>query len=60
MSGMDELDIQHLGDDNLRVCLMRDGIRACTHVSSWHLAEDKRPQLQRAIQRRAAQAFRSA
>lgn len=40
-----------------RVCLTEDGITACTFVSSAHLIDDKRRQLEAAIRRTAAQAF---
>ena len=45
------MDLEHLDDDCIRVCLAEDGITACTVVSSMHLVEDKRKQLQAAIQR---------
>ena len=52
------LDIQHLDDDCYRVCLTQDGITACTVVSSMHLVEDKRRQLEAAIAKEAAAAYR--
>ena len=51
------MDLEQLDDDCIRVCLTRDGITACTTVSSHHLVEDKRPQLEAAINREAARAF---
>ena len=53
------MDLEHLDDDCIRVCLTEDGITACTVVSSMHLVEDKRKRLQAAIQREALDAFNS-
>ena len=53
------MDLEHLDDDCIRVCLTEDGITACTVVSSMHLVEDKRKQLQAAIAREALDAFNS-
>ena len=48
---MQELQVSPLTDDHdlYRVCLERDGIQACTLVSSMHLVEEKRRQLEQAI-----------
>jgi len=51
------MDLEQLDDDCIRVCLTRDGITACATVSSFHLTEDKRPQLEAAIAREAMRAF---
>ncbi|MFM1900290.1 MULTISPECIES: hypothetical protein [unclassified Synechococcus] len=51
------LETQQLDDGAIRVCLRQDGIEACTVVSSFHLVEDKRRQLELSIQRKAAAAF---
>ena len=53
------MDLEHLDDDCIRVCLTQDGITACTVVSSMHLVEDKRKQLEAAIKREALNAFNS-
>jgi hypothetical protein len=53
------MDLEHLDDDCIRVCLTQDGITACTVVSSMHLVEDKRRQLEAAIEREALDAFDS-
>jgi hypothetical protein len=47
------MDLEHLDDDCIRVCLTEDGITACTVVSSMHLVEDKRRQLEAAIAKEA-------
>jgi len=52
------MDLEHLDDDCIRVCLTENGITACTVVSSMHLVEDKRRQLEAAITREAAAAYR--
>ena len=56
---MQELQVSPLNDDHdlYRVCLERDGIQACTLVSSMHLVEEKRRQLERAILDTSKQAF---
>ncbi len=51
------MDLEHLDDDCIRVCLTQDGITACTVVSSMHLVEGKRRQLEAAITREAMRAF---
>ena len=51
------MDLEHLDDGCIRVCLTEDGITECTVVSSMHLVEDKRKQLQAAIAREAFDAF---
>jgi hypothetical protein len=56
---MQELQVSPLNDDHdlYRVCLEDNGISACTLVSSMHLVEDKRTQLQRSIIAVSRQAF---
>lgn len=51
------MDVTTLSDGCLKVCLSEDGFESCCVVSSYHLVETKRPQLQRAIRRLAAQAL---
>jgi hypothetical protein len=51
------MDLEQLDDGCIRVCLTEDSITACTTVSSHHLVEDKRRQLEAAISREAARAF---
>jgi hypothetical protein len=48
---MAELEVSPLNDDHdlYRVCLEENGVRACTLVSSMHLVEDKRRQLEQSI-----------
>ena len=48
---MQELEVTPLNDDYdlYKVCLEENGVRACTLVSSMHLVEDKRRQLERSI-----------
>ena len=56
---MQELEVSPLNDDYdlYKVCLEKDGIRACTLVSSMHLVEEKRSQLSRSILNTSKQAF---
>ena len=52
------MDLRNTNDGHMyEVCLEIDGIRECTFVSSMHLVEDKRHQLEAAIKRRALNAF---
>jgi hypothetical protein len=51
------MDLEQLDDGCIRVCLTEDGITACTTVSSHHLVEDKRRQLEAAIEREALRAL---
>jgi hypothetical protein len=51
------MDLEQLDDDCIRVCLTRNGITACTTVSSHHLTWEKKAQLEAAIDREAAAAF---
>ena len=48
---MQELEVTPLNDDHdlYKVCLEENGVRACTLVSSMHLVEEKRRQLERSI-----------
>jgi len=50
------MDLEHLDDDCIRVCLTQDGITACTTVSSHHLTWEKEAVLRAAIAREAARA----
>jgi hypothetical protein len=56
---MAELEVSPLNDDHdlYRVCLEENGVRACTLVSSMHLVEDKRRQLEQSIIAISRQAF---
>ena len=56
---MSELEVSPLDDshDLYKVCLEENGVRACTFVSSMHLVEDKRKQLERSIMALSRQAF---
>jgi hypothetical protein len=51
------MDLHPLDDGCIKVCLTEEGITACTTVSSMHLVEDKRKQLQAAILREATTAY---
>ena len=56
---MQDLEVTPLNDDYdlYKVCLEENGVRACTLVSSMHLVEDKRRQLERSILDTSKQAF---
>ena len=56
---MQDLEVSPLNDDFdlYKVCLESHGVRACTLVSSMHLVEDKRRQLQRSVLVASQQAF---
>lgn len=47
---MGELEAVGLPDGCVRVTLHHQGLQASCFVSSFHLVEDKRPQLERALQ----------
>jgi hypothetical protein len=47
-----ELELEQLADGCVRVCLVEGQTRVCTTVSSMHLVEDKRKQLEKAAQDR--------
>ena len=52
------MELRNTGDGHMyEVCLEIDGIRECTFVSSMHLVDDKKKQLEEAIKRRALNAF---
>lgn len=51
------LSIEPTDDDMLRVCLESDGLKVCTFVSSHHLVDQKRPQLEQAILKLSHDAF---
>jgi hypothetical protein len=40
---------QVLPDGSIRICLVQEGREACCTVSSWHLVEEKRRQLEEAL-----------
>ena len=56
---MQDLEVTPLNDnhDLYKVCLEENGVRACTLVSSHHLIEEKRKQLERSIMVVSRQAF---
>ena len=56
---MQELEITPLNDNHelYKVCLEENGVRACTLVSSHHLVEEKRKQLEQSIMVVSRQAF---
>ena len=56
---MDELQVTPLNDDHnlYKVCLESHGISACALVSSMHLVEDKRKQLEKSILLLSTDAF---
>ena len=54
---MADLDVTPTADDMLKVCLTEDGLTSCCFVSSQHLVQDHRKQLERANGRKAAAAF---
>ena len=56
---MQELQVSPLNDDHdlYKVCLEENGISACTLVSSMHLVEEKRKQLEQSIIAVSRQAF---
>ena len=56
---MSDLEVTPLNDnhDLYKVCLEENGVRACTLVSSHHLVEEKRKQLERSIMVVSRQAF---
>ncbi|MGC6483336.1 MAG: hypothetical protein ACON4T_07220 [Synechococcus sp.] len=51
------MEVTTLADGCLRVCLQQDGFESCCMVSSYHLVESKRPQLERANLRLASKAL---
>ena len=46
---MEELRLESLPDGAVRVCLSQGDAQVCTTVSSMHLAEEKRRQLEQAL-----------
>jgi len=54
---MGGLDVSGTADNCVRVCLTEEGITSCCNVSSYHLVESHRKQLQRANARKAADAY---
>ena len=51
------MDVTTLADGCLRVCLQQDGFESCCVVSSYHLVDSKKAQLERANLRQAPQAL---
>ena len=51
------MEVTTLADGCLRVCLEQDGFESCCVVSSYHLVDSKRPQLERANLRRVSKAL---
>ena len=51
------MEVEALEAECIKVSLTRDGLTAIAFVSSHHLVEDKRQQLEAAINRMAAEAF---
>jgi len=47
-------ETEQLEDDCIRVSMAHRGVEVVCFVSSFHLVEDKRPQLQRALQQALA------
>jgi len=45
-----ELELECLPDGAVRVCLRQGLVRACATVSSMHLVEEKRKQLEKALE----------
>ena len=56
---MQELEVTPLNDDHdlYKVCLELNNVRACTFVSSMHLVQEKRAQLENRILAASLQAF---
>jgi len=56
---MQELQVTPLNDDHdlYKVCLELNNVRSCALVSSFHLVEDKRKQLEQSIIAVSRQAF---
>ena len=46
---MGGMTTQVLPDGSIRICLTHQGREACCTVSSWHLVEEKRRQLEDAL-----------
>jgi hypothetical protein len=51
------IEVEALEAECIKVSLTRDGFTATAFVSSHHLVEDKRRQLEAAIERMAMEAF---
>jgi ribosome-binding factor A len=51
------MEVEVLDTELIKVTLTRDGISASAFVTSHHLAEQKRPQLEAAIEREALRAM---
>jgi hypothetical protein len=53
------MEVEAVEAECIKVTLTRDGFTASCMVSSWHLTEEKRPQLEAAINRMAAESLLS-
>jgi ribosome-binding factor A len=51
------MEVEVLDAELIKVTITRDGFTASCYVTSHHLVEDKRRQLEAAINREAARAF---
>ena len=51
------MDVEVLDTELIKVTLARDGFSVSAFVTSHHLVEDKRPQLEAAIEREALRAM---
>lgn len=51
------MEVTTLADGCLRVCLQQDGFESCCVVSSYHLVDSKKGQLERANLRQATRAL---
>lgn len=51
-----DFQAEQMRDDCVKVTLTHQGLEAIAFVSSFHLVEDKRPQLERALQRQLEEA----
>ena len=51
------METEVLSDGSIKVCYEEDGLRACSFVSSMHLAQDKEQQLKDMVRGMAEAAF---
>ena len=52
------METEVLADGSIKVCYEEDGLRACSFVSSLHLAQDKEKQLKDMVRGMGEAAFR--
>ena len=52
------METEVLSDGSIKVCYEEDGLRACSFVSSMHLAGDKEKQLKEMVRGMGEAAFR--